>query len=622
MAKVGEIVFEVDADTAKFTRGLGEATGQMSKFGSDLKNLSADVAAFGAAFAVAGAAVVASSIKSSRELQNFVNVSNTTLSEFQALSMSAARFGVDQEKLSDILKDTNDKMGDFLRTGQGELADFFEQIAPKVGVTADQFRGLSGPQALQLYVKSLQAANLSQKEMTFFMESIANDGTALIPMFINSADAIGEAEKKMADLNIAISELELNQLVAARDSFSDVEFIVSNLAKKFSADLSPFVLEATERFKQLTKETNGFQGVASSVAEKAIIGLGKIIDFGRFVQKTYLGIKFVATSVGLGVVSLTEMTVAAIRTLQNTAIGGINATIEGLNNLPGVDIDLVPLVRAGAMERGLQSTAREMELSLIGTAERIQEINNMDSAESRVLEFLDAVKARSMAAATEVSNLNKGLKDTEGGGEEEEEDSEPPRSGFDFEAKSEEAARQRRLEAEKSFQEQMAQVRQHGATAITDLVKSSNGVQAGAYSDAFASILSSSASFSKKAFEINKSLSVANALVKGREAVVGAYAFGANIGGPALGAAFGAAAGAATLAQIKSIQSQQFGGGGSVGGISSGSTPAASETAGAAQAPQAERVVNVSIQGEVFSKESVVKLLNEAVSDGYSLNLV
>ena len=36
---------------------------------------------------------------------------------------------------------------------QGE--DFFENIAPKVGVTAEMFRNLSGPEALQLYYNSI-----------------------------------------------------------------------------------------------------------------------------------------------------------------------------------------------------------------------------------------------------------------------------------------------------------------------------------------------------------------------------------------------------------------------------------------------------------------------------------
>ncbi|WP_020408921.1 phage tail length tape measure family protein [Hahella ganghwensis] len=68
----------------------------------------------------------------------------------------------------------------------------------------------------------------------------------------------------------------------------------------------------------------------------------------------------------------------------------------------------------------------------------------------------------------------------------------------------------------------------------------------------------------KKLFEIGKKAAIANALIAGAEAVVHSYNFGAQLGGPPLGAAFAAAAAAATLVQIKQIKSQQFGGGGSL----------------------------------------------------------
>lgn len=97
---------------------------------------------------------------------------------------------MEQDKLSDIMKDVNDKFGDFMQTGGGEMADFFEKIAPKVGVTAQQFKGLSGPQILEKYYQTLQKANVSQAEMTFYMEAIANDATLLAPLLDNNGQKL------------------------------------------------------------------------------------------------------------------------------------------------------------------------------------------------------------------------------------------------------------------------------------------------------------------------------------------------------------------------------------------------------------------------------------------------
>lgn len=135
---------------------------------------------------------------------------------------------------------------------------------------------------------------------------------------------------------------------------------------------------------------------------------------------------------------------------------------------------------------------------------------------------------------------------------------------------------------------------------------------------------------SRAAFNINKALAISNALMSAKEAVVGAYAKGAKIGGPALGAAFAAAAVAATAAQIASIRSQSFGGGGSVsagggggGGASGGSDSVQAPTAEAA--PAAKQTVTISLQGEVFGAKQVRELIekiNDATKNGAILNMV
>src|SRR6056297_2492842 len=103
------------------------------------------------------------------------DTASTSVVEFQKFAAGAKTVGFEMDKTADIIKDVNDKVGDFIATGGGPLRDFFENIAPQVGVTADQFARLSGPEALQLYFNSLERANLSQAEMTFYMEALAND---------------------------------------------------------------------------------------------------------------------------------------------------------------------------------------------------------------------------------------------------------------------------------------------------------------------------------------------------------------------------------------------------------------------------------------------------------------
>lgn len=184
------------SSSSKQVAELGNATNKTSL---NFKELSASATKAGAAVGVAAAAAVAaitamtvSTVRQANEITKLSLFSGTTTDEFQKLAAAANLVGVEQDKLADIFKDTQDKIGDFLQSGAGELNDFFEKIAPKVGVTADSFRGLSGPDALGLYVSSLEKAGVSQGEMVFYLEAIANDSTALLPLLKDNAAGFRE----------------------------------------------------------------------------------------------------------------------------------------------------------------------------------------------------------------------------------------------------------------------------------------------------------------------------------------------------------------------------------------------------------------------------------------------
>ncbi len=170
-------------NTSQFTTGLATARASVQQF------TSAASGQFIAAAGIAGmGAMVRSGVDLGEELTNLSAIAGVSVEDFQELAYAAETVGVDMDQLSDIYKDMNDRVGDYLSTGGGPMLDFFENIAPLVGVTADEFRDLSGPEALQLYYDTLVEANVSQADMTFYMEAIASDATALIPLLANGGE--------------------------------------------------------------------------------------------------------------------------------------------------------------------------------------------------------------------------------------------------------------------------------------------------------------------------------------------------------------------------------------------------------------------------------------------------
>ena len=136
---------------------------------------------------------------------------------------------------------------------------------------------------------------------------------------------------------------------------------------------------------------------------------------------------------------------------------------------------------------------------------------------------------------------------------------------------------------------------------------------------------------SRKMFELTKAARLADAAIAIPSTVMDAYAAGAKIGGPVVGAAFGAAALASQLANLRQIQAATFGGGGGGGGgggAGGGSSFVPSSNEPQQQAPVTQRFVNVSVFGEentMYSRDSVLKLMQrigEEVKDGAVLRVV
>ncbi|MAY71073.1 MAG: hypothetical protein CME82_06425 [Halomonas sp.] len=186
------------------------------------------------------------------EIERMAGLANTSVESFQRMTYAAGQHNIEQEKVSDILKDVNDRVGEFLQSGSGEMADFFDNIAPKIGVTAEQFRNLSGPQALQLYYDSLEKAGLNQQEMTFYMESMADEATSLIPLLRNGGEEFRRLGDEAQKSGRILSRLEIDRLKDIKSEFSDLGALLTTETSR-----------AVSQFDNLMKSS--LEGIAGGV---------------------------------------------------------------------------------------------------------------------------------------------------------------------------------------------------------------------------------------------------------------------------------------------------------------------------------------------------------------------
>ena len=243
-------VRRIERFSKQTNKGLGDASKSFDMLGAAAKRL---VPLLAAAFSVQA---VRATFEMAKNLDNLAAVAGIDVERFQELAIGVRQFGVEQDKLADILKDVNDKFGDYMETGAGPLADFFENIAPKVGLTAEAFAGLSSEQKLGAYVKALQDANVSQAEMTFYLEALASDATLLQRAFIDSGAAMQPMIDKARSLGLVLDEGMIKKGKEAQESLSLMSDMISGKLAQALLNIAPLLTSTASLIETITRGAN------------------------------------------------------------------------------------------------------------------------------------------------------------------------------------------------------------------------------------------------------------------------------------------------------------------------------------------------------------------------------
>lgn len=237
----------------RITRSIGNVGQSFVNIGSSAQTAIGRITGLTSLLGLGGAGVIAGGFALTgqvsdlaKEITNLSAVANVAPTDFQRLAYAARSVGIEQDKLADILKDMNDRVGDFLQTGGGPMADFFEKVAPKIGITKDAFRDLSGAEALQLFYSSLEKANLSQAEMVFYLEAMASDATLLQPLLAKNGEGFRRLGDEAARTGNIIGEDVLEYTKRYRAAVSGLTGRLTGLRNIIGVELLPTVTRLTE----------------------------------------------------------------------------------------------------------------------------------------------------------------------------------------------------------------------------------------------------------------------------------------------------------------------------------------------------------------------------------------
>lgn len=553
---VGDVAIEVGANIAPLVRELGKGKTHLNQFGRDAESVGARMQRFATTATVAfsavaaGAAAVGAAAKHvsdhARELEKLSQIAGVNVERFQSLAFAAGEYGVSQEKLSDILKDVNDKVGDFLQNGAGPMQDFFENIGPKVGVTADQFRSLSAPDALQLYVRSLEAANVSQSEMTFYMEALANDATRLIPLLQGNGAAMKDLEQAARDLGVVLDQ----DLIAKSSRMGEIwDRMMTSMQARF------LTFAATVM--------NGFDAIFG-ITEEAQLSIGR-------------------------------ENLMKLADERNKVLEDIDAAKQRNKVLEALGPSVPRSNDEDFLQAHLEAVEEEMNIENQKLLDLQELVTKREEAKARLQELVDGGSGGGSGGGGGGSG---------GGGSgaargPTEEDVDRLKSAFLTEREAIQAEYDERmamleefLEAKRITEAEYNELSLQAQADYNEKVKALEGAKRDAMLSSLGGMFGDLSALmqtnNKKLFAIGKAAAIAEATVSGYKAAVEAWEKGMKIGGPPLAAAFTAASLARTGALIAGIAQQNIGGGGGGGG----GAPAAG--GGAASAPAAPLEVRLS----------------------------
>jgi len=560
--------------------------------------------------------------------------------------------------------------------GSGPAVDALKQL----NLTASQLSSLPADQRIALIGDRLREFVPVAQQAAVATDLFGRSGGEMLNL-LRDSEIIGEATRQVEGFGLAISDVDAAKVEMANDALSSIQEVVKGIATQAAVTLAPILRTVALLFQEAAITGKGFGNEIQFALDIVTNAVGILADGIHGIKLAFKAVEIVGASVAAAYYSLAQGVSAAFDLVLQGITIGLNAAIRQFNKIPGVNISEL-VVGETEFHKKVRAAAEDARANVGNTVRELHDLAMQELPSHALKRYLKEAEDAATEAAKKVADSRSEMfgqggadfiKDEDKAKEEkarkEKEDKEAERAAKELERAREQALaklvilqeslmtedellavrHEEKMEALREafelelltmeeYQELERELVAKHQQQLSDIEKKASDARIAQTQkerkeriDAFASMFSNLAALmntgSRTMFEIGKVAAIATAVVKGYEAAVSSYAAGAKIGGPPVGAAFAAASLAATGAQISQIRASSFGKGATQNAAGFSGGVGAINTKGAAQqAPQqsARQDVNINLQGEVFTRGTVLSLineLNEAVSDGARLRI-
>ena len=266
--------------TAKSTNFLMTKSGALI---GKLGKLSSIVGLATTALGGMGVMMRTKAITEMKVMADTLNLSTQTLSEW---STAGEKFNVSGEKMADIFKDLQDKIGDFAATGGGEAKDIFE----KLNLDINEFVSLSADQQLLKIGEALDGVASHNKKI-FFLEALANDASRLLPLLKNSAAGLKAAQEEARLLGTSISDIDAEMIAIAGREFQRTKDVATGFGNVLTAALAPALSGMNDSIADIVVGFGGWEKIVGIVIDYTLQGIDFVLEHLKPLHVTLLTVQ-------------------------------------------------------------------------------------------------------------------------------------------------------------------------------------------------------------------------------------------------------------------------------------------------------------------------------------------
>ena len=419
---VADVGVRVGADVLPLVRGLDKGSKHVDSFGTrsvrQLSKTTAHMVKLGAAATAAGAAMAAALYAKGASLidqqAKLARSMDSSVLAIQSLDRAAELAGISQDGLANAAGKLNARLGEAMR-GTGQAASQLERL----NLSASDLAAMEADERLAAIADRMKALGYNSAQAGDALKQFGIREEQIVGLMLEGGDAFRSARQEVQDFGIAVSDVDAAKVEAANDAWTSIKLTLQGVANQVAIQLAPYVTLVGNRFGDAAKEAGGFGSEVETVLDRVVTAVG-------FVANSLHGMRIIIKSLeaafyGFAVVvnKIFQGINAAFGTIIDGISGNINSLIAQLNNIPGVDLDLINISHFTRVSAEFEQSADRMIDKMKETASEANELALQELPLNAMREFIVEARAVSQAAAEASAAARDASKDMSGG------DSEP-----------------------------------------------------------------------------------------------------------------------------------------------------------------------------------------------------